>query len=87
MARRRFAHSHSHAGGDHYAFTLSLPSLALLPGKYVVRAHALDPEGLYLFDHVEVPLTVTGESRELGLVRLAHEWIDVEPRQGTGSGA
>ena len=54
-----------------------MPSLALLPGKYAVRAHALDPEGLYLFDHVEVPLTVTGESRELGLVRLEHEWRDV----------
>jgi lipopolysaccharide transport system ATP-binding protein len=63
-----------------YEFTLSLPSLALLPGKYAVRAHALDPEGLYLFDHVEVPLTVTGESRELGLVRLEHEWRDVTRR-------
>ena len=49
-------------------------ALALLPGKYVVRAHALDPEGVRLFDHVEVPLVVTGESRELGLVRLAHQW-------------
>jgi lipopolysaccharide transport system ATP-binding protein len=77
----------SHASGDRYAFTLALPALTLLPGKYVVRAHALDPEGLYLFDHVEVPLTVTGESRELGLVRLAHEWRDVTPRQGTRSGA
>jgi lipopolysaccharide transport system ATP-binding protein len=65
---------------DRYTFTLSLPSLALLPGKYAVRAHALDPEGLYLFDHVEVPLTVTGESRELGLVRLEHEWRDVTGR-------
>ncbi len=25
----------------------------LLPGKYFVRAHALDPEGVRLFDHVE----------------------------------
>jgi len=65
---------------DRYTFTLSLPSLALLPGKYAVRAHALDPEGVYLFDHVEVPLTVTGESRELGLVRLEHEWRDVTGR-------
>ena len=65
---------------DRYTFTLALPSLALLPGKYAVRAHALDPEGVYLFDHVEVPLTVTGESRELGLVRLEHEWRDVTGR-------
>jgi lipopolysaccharide transport system ATP-binding protein len=75
-----------HRAGDRFTFGLSLPSLALLPGKYMVRAHALDPEGLYLFDHVEVPLTVTGESREFGLVRLAHEWIDVLPRHGSGSG-
>jgi len=72
--------SPSRAAGDRFAFALHLPALALLPGKYVVRAHALDPEGVYLFDHVEVPLTVTGDSRELGLVRLAHEWRDVDPR-------
>ncbi len=74
------------AAGDRFA--LSLPSLALLPGMYVVRAHALDPEGLSLFDHVEVPLTVTGESREMGLVRLEHAWRDVvprDPRRGAGS--
>ena len=64
---------------DRYAFTLVFCELALLPGKYFVRAHALDPEGVYLFDHVELPLTVTGESRELGLVRLAHRW------EGSGS--
>ena len=36
------------------------PTLALLPGKYMVRAHALDPEGVRLFDHVEQELVVTG---------------------------
>ena len=71
----------AHAHGDRFTFALSLPALALLPGKYAVRAHALDPEGLYLFDHVEVPLTVTGESREMGLVRLEHAWRDVVPRE------
>jgi lipopolysaccharide transport system ATP-binding protein len=59
---------------DRFAFALRLQSIALLPGEYVVRAHALDPNGIYLFDHVEVPLRVTGHSRELGLVRLAHRW-------------
>ena len=59
---------------DRYAFSLTLPHLPLLPGKYVIRAHALDPEGLRLFDHVEQPLLVTGEAREYGLVRLAHRW-------------
>jgi lipopolysaccharide transport system ATP-binding protein len=60
--------------GDRYAFALTLPRLALLPGKYFIRAHALDPEGVRLFDHVERPLTVTGDSREMGLVRLEHRW-------------
>ena len=57
-----------------YAFALTLPELALLPGKYMVRAHALDPEGIRLFDHVEQELVVTGQTRELGLVRLPHHW-------------
>jgi lipopolysaccharide transport system ATP-binding protein len=39
-----------------------------------VRAHALDPEGVRLFDHVERTLTVTGATRELGFVRLVHRW-------------
>jgi lipopolysaccharide transport system ATP-binding protein len=59
---------------DRYAFGLEFPALALLPGKYFVRAHALDPEGVRLFDTVERGFTVVGETRELGLVRLPHRW-------------
>ncbi len=59
---------------DRFAFSLSLASLPLLPGKYFVRAHALDPEGVRLFDHVERPLVITGDSREMGFVRLPHRW-------------
>jgi lipopolysaccharide transport system ATP-binding protein len=59
---------------DRYAFTLALPELPLLPGKYFVRAHAMDPEGVRLFDHVERPLVISGSSREMGFVRLAHRW-------------
>jgi homopolymeric O-antigen transport system ATP-binding protein len=59
---------------DRFGFTLEFPALALLPGKYAVRAHALDPEGVRLFDNVERTLTVTGDTRELGFVRLAHRW-------------
>jgi lipopolysaccharide transport system ATP-binding protein len=61
---------------DRFAFALTLPQLALLPGKYVVRAHALDPQGVRLFDHVEREFVVTGTSREMGFVRLAHRWHD-----------
>jgi lipopolysaccharide transport system ATP-binding protein len=62
---------------DRYAFALTLPRLELLPGKYFVRVHALDPEGVRLFDHVERELLVTGETREMGMVRLEHRWDDV----------
>jgi lipopolysaccharide transport system ATP-binding protein len=61
---------------DRFTYRLALPRLALLPGKYHVRAHALDPEGVRVFDMVETDLTVTGDARELGLVRLAHRWGD-----------
>ena len=57
-----------------YAFSLTFPEMALLPGRYQVRAHALDPEGVRLFDHVEQTFTVTGATRELGFVRLPHRW-------------
>jgi lipopolysaccharide transport system ATP-binding protein len=67
---------------DRYAFSLTLPQLLLLPGKYAIRAHAMDPEGLRLFDHVERPLLVTGEAREYGVVRLPHRWGDVGAASG-----
>lgn len=57
-----------------FSFAICYPVLSLLPGRYHVRAHAMDPEGLRMFDHVERVLDVTGESRELGMCRLAHEW-------------
>jgi lipopolysaccharide transport system ATP-binding protein len=57
-----------------FRFALEFPRLALLPGKYVLRAHALDPEGVRLFDHVERPLVVTGDAREFGMVKLPHTW-------------
>jgi lipopolysaccharide transport system ATP-binding protein len=61
---------------DRFTYRLALPRLALLPGRYHVRAHALDPEGVRVFDMVETDLTVTGDARELGLVRLPHAWGD-----------
>ncbi len=65
---------------DRYEFELQFPSLPLLPGSYVVRAHTLDPKGVYLFDHIELPLHVKGEGREMGFVRLPHRWTGSEPR-------
>jgi lipopolysaccharide transport system ATP-binding protein len=53
---------------------LHFPALDLLPGGYAVRAHALDPEGLRVHDTAEQVFTVSGRTRELGMVRMAHEW-------------
>jgi lipopolysaccharide transport system ATP-binding protein len=61
---------------DRFEFALSFPALPLLPGKYWIRAHAADPEGLRVFDHVERALIVRGSTRELGLVHLRHRWHD-----------
>ena len=57
-----------------YLADVTFDDLALLPGSYSVRVHVLDPEGMRLFDTRERGLTVRGESREFGLVRLAHRW-------------
>lgn len=62
-------------GGGRFAVGVEFPELALLPGGYAVRGHALDPEGLRVHDTAECTFTVTGRSRELGLVRLKHRWI------------
>ena len=61
-------------GERRFSFAVRFASLALLPGKYTARVHALDPEGLRLFDTVENEFVVTGETRDFGLVRLEHEW-------------
>jgi lipopolysaccharide transport system ATP-binding protein len=67
------------AGGSDSGFArfrIELPDIALLPGAYSVRFHALDPEGLRIFDTIERGFVVRGHSRELGVVRLAHRWGD-----------
>jgi lipopolysaccharide transport system ATP-binding protein len=58
-----------------YGFCARLSSLQLLPGKYTIRAHAMDPEGLRLFDTVETSIRITGQTRDYGLCRLEHEWL------------
>lgn len=58
-----------------YGFCARLPSVQLLPGKYTIRAHAMDPEGLRLFDTVETSVRISGQTRDYGLCRLQHEWL------------
>jgi lipopolysaccharide transport system ATP-binding protein len=59
-----------------FKYSIKFNNLPLLPGRYVARSHALDPEGLRLFDQVEMPFDISGNSRELGYCRLEHQWID-----------
>ncbi|HET7797023.1 MAG TPA: ABC transporter ATP-binding protein [Nevskia sp.] len=76
-----------------YVAELEFSELALLPGSYNVKAHPLDSEGVRLFDTIEHPLTVRGQSREFGVVRLAHTWrtaapvVDAAPRSAMGTSA
>jgi ABC-type polysaccharide/polyol phosphate transport system ATPase subunit len=62
-------------GERRFAFGVRFPRVTLLPGKYMLRMHVLDPEGLRLFDTLEKEFVVTGETRDYGLARLEHEWI------------
>ena len=63
-------------GSGEYRGEIEFGALPLLPGSYTVRVHPMDPEGVRLFDTVERGFVVRGASREFGLVRLAHRWLD-----------
>jgi lipopolysaccharide transport system ATP-binding protein len=58
-----------------FRFRIRFDGLPLLPGVYSLRGHAMDPEGLRLCDTAEIRFSVTGESREMGMIRLPHRWI------------
>jgi lipopolysaccharide transport system ATP-binding protein len=62
-----------------YRYTIRFDSMPLLPGTYSLRGHAMDPEGIRLFDTAEIRFSVEGESREMGMVRLPHRWGDDSP--------
>lgn len=62
-------------GPNLFGYAVRFPALPLLPGRYVARSHAMDPEGMRLFDQVERKFDVIGHSREMGLCRIDHEWL------------
>jgi lipopolysaccharide transport system ATP-binding protein len=62
-------------GPNSFGFTLHLKRPPLLPGKYLIRVHAMDPEGMRLFDPMECPLNVLGHTREIGLCYIEHAWL------------
>jgi lipopolysaccharide transport system ATP-binding protein len=70
-----------------FSFAVRFDALRLLPGKYRLRVHTLDAEGLRLFDTVESEFVVTGETRDYGIVGLPHRWLpgraaaQAEPRE------
>jgi lipopolysaccharide transport system ATP-binding protein len=47
----------------------------------VIGAHALDPEGLRLFHSEKREVVVTGQTRDYGLVRLDHDWLEGRGRR------
>jgi lipopolysaccharide transport system ATP-binding protein len=61
-------------GDARYAFAVRFAALPLLPGHYRVRAHAMDPEGMRLFDEHEAPFVIAGTTRQLGYCQIAREW-------------
>lgn len=58
----------------HFRFRICFNALPLLPGSYSIRGHAMDPQGIRLCDTAELRFTVSGESREMGIIRLPHHW-------------
>ena len=62
---------------DHYyRFRLRFNNIGLLPGSYNLRGHSMDPEGVRLFDTREMVFTITGNTKEVGYIRLPHEWLE-----------
>jgi lipopolysaccharide transport system ATP-binding protein len=59
-----------------YRFRFRFGAIDLLPGSYSLRGHSMDPEGVRVFDSREVAFRVTGNTKEVGYVRLAHEWLE-----------
>lgn len=67
-------HVLTQSGENEFRFEIEYPDIALLPGEYTVKGHAMDPEGYRLFDELSGDIVVSGESRELGTYRMPHRW-------------
>lgn len=61
-------------GEHHWRFRVAFRRLPFLPGSYMLRLHAMDPEGLRLFDTVERGLVIRGASSFLGCIVIEREW-------------
>lgn len=62
---------------DHYyRFRLRFTDMKLLPGSYNLSGHSMDPEGVRVFDNQQIAFKITGKTKEVGFIRLPHEWVD-----------
>ncbi len=57
-----------------FEFAITFSDWRLLPGGYKLKAHAMDPEGMRVYDTVEREFMISGVTRELGFSRLPHRW-------------
>lgn len=57
-----------------FAFCVVFPDCPLLPGQFVLKTHAMDPEALRLFDTYEMNLLVQDDMISFGSVYLEHQW-------------
>jgi lipopolysaccharide transport system ATP-binding protein len=62
-----------------YRIDVRFVDTPLLAGSYELKVHAVDTEGVRLFDTLTRLLTIRGESREFGFVRLPHRWESALP--------
>jgi len=61
---------------QHYRFRLRFSDIGLLPGSSNLRGHSMDPEGVRLFDTREMVFKINGNTKEVGYIRLPHQWLD-----------
>ena len=62
---------------DHnYRFRICFNDIRLLPGSYNLSGHSMDPEGVRIFDNRQIAFTIKGNTKEVGYIRLPHEWQD-----------
>ena len=62
---------------DHYyRFRICFKDIRLLPGSYNLSGHSMDPEGVRVFDNRQLAFTISGNTKEVGYIRLPHEWQD-----------
>ena len=60
----------------HYRYRICFSDIRLLPGSYNLSGHSMDPEGVRVFDNRQIAFTITGNTKEVGYIRLPHEWRD-----------